>query len=145
METARSRGHQLEGLVLVGTGVVQLPARAQEMAEGERKQSQTKTREDIQGGAAGREVEDGQHVATTLKGVGVKCCVMQEKEHRGERSGGADPGEKLSSPSMFQPEERMTRKTMGARTLTKAAATLCKLREQYSYTCEGQSISVFCI
>lgn len=139
METARSRGQQLEGLVLVGTGMVQLPARAQEMAEGGRKQSQTKTGENGQGGAVGREVEDGQHVATILKGMGMKCCVMQEKEHRGERSGGAEPGEKLSSPSMFQPEERMTHKTMGARTLTKSAATLHKLREQYSYTCEGQS------
>lgn len=139
METARSRGHQLEGLVPVGTGVVWLPAQAQEMAERGRKQSQTKTRENGQGGAVGREVEDGQHVATILKGMGVKCCVIQEKEHRGERSGGADPGEKLSSPSTFQPEERMTHKTMGARTLTKAAATLHKLREQYSYTCEGQS------
>lgn len=71
METARSRGQQLEGLVLVGTGMVQLPARAQEMAEGGRKQSQTKTRENGQGGAVGREVEDGQHVATILKGMGM--------------------------------------------------------------------------
>lgn len=78
-------------------------------------------------------------MAIILKGVGAKCCVMQEKEHRGERSGGADPGEKLSSPSTFQSEERMTHKTMGARTLIKAASTLHKIKEQYGYTCEGHS------
>lgn len=107
--------------------MVLLRARAQGKAERGRKEPGIKIREEGQVGAVrhGRWTTYGNNI----EGDGNKmlCCLIQEKEHRGAMSGGADAGENLNSSSTFKSKERKTHKKVCARTLIKDPSTLRKI------------------
>lgn len=102
-----SRG-QLKGLShLVGMGMVLLRAGAQGVQREVERSLESKAGRKAKWKQLDREMEEGQHIAITLRGMEIKCCVclIQEKEHRGESSGRADPGEKLTSSSTSERKE----------------------------------------
>lgn len=67
----------------------------------------------------GRQTTYGKNIERD--GNEVLCCLIQEKEHKGMRSGGAHTRKKLNSSSTFESKERKMHQKMCARTPIKDA------------------------